>query len=126
MLSWRRGRCALGVVVVLAVLGSSNYRPDEFECEHAMAHLAECCPDFEASPDACSYLEEPGCVATKPVAGPVLTEEESECIQASDCAAIVEQELCARVAAREHPPLGAPSADAGADAGTDAEEPVCP
>ena len=97
---------ALGVV---ALLGMSDFREDEIECEHAMAHLADCCPDLEVGADVCDYSS--GC---GDAAYPVLSVEQSECIQDRRCLEIEQSDLCAKVEALVRP--RDPEPDAGSAA----------
>ena len=84
-------QCAL-LVGVLGLLGNGDIRADELECEHAIAHLQDCCPAFTVGERACDYSD--GCGTTT---WPLLDEDQAECVQDLDCAAILERSMCERV-----------------------------
>src|SRR5688572_22243328 len=44
----------LGVFLCSLVVGP-GFREDEVSCEEAVAHLDECCPDFDETPMNCTY-----------------------------------------------------------------------
>jgi hypothetical protein len=91
--------CAAGLsIAALMLLGFSGLREDEIECEHAMAHLAACCPEFAVEEGVCNYND--GCGTTRLT---VLTVDTSECIQERSCDEIEELDLCARVAQLAQP-----------------------
>jgi hypothetical protein len=57
-------------------------RQDEFDCENAVSHLEQCCPDFPAGTVDCTYSG--GCMPT----GPVFNTAESDCIRGSSCSSL--------------------------------------
>lgn len=78
-----------------ALLGFGELRRDEVECESAIAHLQDCCPDdFAVVPGACDYGH--GCGTTYL---PILAEDQSLCIQELSCGEIEARDLCREVAA---------------------------
>lgn len=93
----------------LALAGSalllSSYcaelRPDELECEHAMAHLLDCCPELVLDHDDCVF-DTASCSSTN--RDPILTEDDSICIQELSCIAIQDRGLCEAVQERSDEP----------------------
>jgi hypothetical protein len=78
----------------------SNFRPDVLSCEDAVAHLAECCPQFDPHAVQCFYSFQvlSGCgddLSTDQVA-PALSPDESACIRAMSCDALRNSTVCAR------------------------------
>jgi hypothetical protein len=108
---WRSGATvvvlALGSFVVLLVLSCSGIREDEFDCEGAVAHLADCCPGFRAAFVDCSYQPSEGC--SSPVF-PDLSVAQSTCVRAESCASLVASGVCARASKL---PLDGVTEDAG-------------
>jgi hypothetical protein len=91
----RRAIPALVVLVALAplLLGSSDLREDEFECEQAVNHLKGCCPaSFDPTKVACDY--ETGCGSTT---YPALGVDDSKCIEEKSCDQILASGLCGTV-----------------------------
>ena len=81
------GVIALLLVVLLAPRARGDtLREDEFLCEDAVAHIHECCPDFDVTSVACNYTE--GGCGTKTV-NPDLSEFNSACLIDASCADIV-------------------------------------
>lgn len=112
---------SLGAVLALAVvglLGMGDFREDEIECEHAMAHLADCCPDLPIGRKVCDYSDDCGGLIL-----PVLSIEQSECIQDQECFEIEQSGLCARAEALLR--TRNPGQDAGVATPQDPDE-VCP
>ena len=68
----------LACAALSTLTGAFGVQKDEFECEQAVAHLAECCPRFDTRSLICSS----GCGYE---AGPDLHEEGSECIIGATC-----------------------------------------
>jgi hypothetical protein len=62
-------------------------------CEEAVAHLASCCPQFDAGRLRCEYGN-PGCDDVK--LAPVFSQDDSECITRTSCDALVQSGVCAR------------------------------
>jgi hypothetical protein len=79
------------VVALVAVLHcTGGFREDEVECEQAAAHLAKCCPGFDAAQLSCAYSNDCG------VHYPALTVEDSKCIQSTPCDRLVATGVCPR------------------------------
>jgi hypothetical protein len=72
---------------------NDDVRPDVLMCEEAVAHLASCCPQFEAGRLHCEFGDE-GCGDVK--LAPVFSEDDSQCIVATTCAGLVADGVCAR------------------------------
>jgi hypothetical protein len=91
-------RRALPVLVLLVaiaplLMGSSDLREDEFECEQAVSHLQGCCPaSFDPTKVACEY--ESGCGSTT---YPSLGIDDSKCIEQKSCDQILASGLCGTV-----------------------------
>ena len=107
-------------IAAMVLLGMSGLREDEIECEHAMAHLGACCPDFAVEADVCDYDD--GCGTTSLT---VLSIDQSECIQDTSCEEIEELDLCARVAALVQPRIN-DEQDAGTSGASSTQTEVCP
>jgi hypothetical protein len=118
------GRRLLRLVVTMAVaviwLGSGGLREDEFQCEQAVAHLHDCCPDLEPHAITCSYSK--GYCGYR--VDTAFSIKESLCIQDSSCEVIRAAQICERALEREalEPILD----DAGTSYTTPEQEPVCP
>lgn len=93
-------RASIGTLAVLALLtpllmGSSDLREDQFECEQAVSHLKGCCPgSFDPTRVSCEYAEGCGGGSTYPSLGV----DDSKCIEDKSCDQILESGLCSRVA----------------------------
>jgi hypothetical protein len=90
----------LAVVVALPLMGSGDWlREDEFECESAVAHLQECCPeDLELDGEACVYAS--GCDSETL---PILSVSDARCLEVLSCSEIEENDLCETVAELTNP-----------------------
>ena len=87
------------LVIVLTLSSSlvrgTGFREDEVVCEEAVAHIADCCPDFDpqAGPEgarvSCEY-DESACDARLPD----LSADESACIRELSCAELKERGIC--------------------------------
>ncbi len=91
-------RSALSLVVALAVapllMGSSDLREDQFECEQAASHLKSCCgSSFDARAVDCEYTA--GC--SNDDSYPALTVGVSKCIEAKSCDALLADDLCTAI-----------------------------
>jgi hypothetical protein len=92
-------RRAIPALVVLGLLtpllmGSSDLREDQFECEQAVNHLKDCCPaDFDPTHVSCEYEEGCGGGATYPSLGV----DDSKCIEDKSCDQILASGLCPTV-----------------------------
>lgn len=88
-------RRAIPGLVVLALLtpllmGSSDLREDQFECEQAVSHLIDCCPaSFDPTQVDCEY--DPGCGTPS---YPSLPVDRSKCIEQLTCGQIQAAGLC--------------------------------
>jgi len=97
-----------------ALLCCAGVREDELLCEEASAHLAHCCPGFDATKMQCTYVS--GCGTTT---YPALSVAMGRCILGEDCADLVAGSVCERA------PMAVPvQQDEGGAKGTFAE--VCP
>ena len=66
-----------------------GFRKDEVSCEEAVAHLDDCCPDFDETQLNCTYADQCSNVY------PDLKVAESECIREASCDEIRARNLCA-------------------------------
>lgn len=110
------GRSVLFATIALALSGlrcADGFREDEMECEEAMSYLAKCCPGFQKAQASCTYSSG-GCGGGLTVA-PVLTVDESHCIQHRSCDDLRSSGVCDRAA---HLPYVPPSSVT--------PQPVCP
>jgi hypothetical protein len=88
-----RHRTWLGAAALFS-LGFGRFTEEVFECEHAIDHLLECCPEITQDDFRGNCQQDyDGC---EPRRRPLLFSEESRCIQELDCPALVEQGVCAR------------------------------
>ncbi len=117
-----RGKTLLAAALVMAAMGFSSLNKETLECEHAVAHLKDCCPSFElaAGESACDRTQ--GCATET---DPVFSESVSACIQAQTCEALQQQEICQRAAAALPRVWYDDPSQKPADAGPPPEE-VCP
>lgn len=90
----RRRFTRLVLVVALALPATQCLRQDEVECEEAVAHLADCCDDFDRSAVDCQYSDYCG------TSYPDLRPGESQCILDRSCDDIRKGDLCERVMSR--------------------------
>ena len=93
MRRWMMKACALSVGILTFLTLTAEVREDEFDCEQAVAHLAECCPGFPVEGLYCQH--DFGCGSTR---DPDLTLDDSRCILALDCSVLVGKGLCRRAA----------------------------
>ncbi|MGC4122974.1 MAG: hypothetical protein QM765_52075 [Myxococcales bacterium] len=78
----------IGLTALLSL--TCGIREDELRCEEAVAHLSRCCPGFVPSQIDCYYATGCGTVY------PALDIEESRCVSAMSCEAIVAAGVCSR------------------------------
>ncbi len=127
-------RTALLTIAVLGLCSTGgDFREDEVQCDHAAAHLADCCWELGSSSLECGVDEGEGCGSySEP---PWLTVAESECIRARDCSEIASAKICERVEARidevrlwraEHPAGSDNQWGTGAVLDIDELKAVCP
>jgi hypothetical protein len=72
---------------------SDQFREDTLTCEEALAHLQDCCPDFDTTAVACRYYfkSTSGCGdSTESREEPAFTLQESRCIRNKSCAELRE------------------------------------
>lgn len=74
--------------LLLLVLAVCEMTDDEFHCEEAVAHLADCCPGFE--PRGFDCTAGPGC------SSPALLADQARCIQGKSCEMLVAGGTCDR------------------------------
>jgi hypothetical protein len=85
---WRRGFTLSLFVGGLLSSGACGIREDEFDCENAVARLAQCCPGFDATSVDCTYS--PGCGNAYPALDP----SQSNCILQSSCDSLRNAGVC--------------------------------
>jgi hypothetical protein len=111
----------LGALALLWLPGASGLREDEFHCELAVAHLEECCPDFDPGQISCNYAS--GCDSTTHTA---LDLGESQCIEDRDCGTIIDRRICERALAQT-PGVERTDTTSAASSGTSTgQERACP
>jgi hypothetical protein len=106
----------LGIVINLGV-SCNGFREDEVECEQAIAHVAECCPDFHAGEVDCTYTDHIDC--NDNVTGteyPALSIDDSHCLQKKRCDELVTSGDCTRAQAARARDAGAPGTEKTAGA----------
>ncbi len=81
-----------GLVLLMTSQRASGLREDDLKCEEAVAHLNDCCPNFDLSKISCSYKS--GCGSTQYAE---LGIEDSVCIQNKDCKTLIAEGICTRV-----------------------------
>ena len=92
-------RRAIPTLLVLAaltplVMGSSDLREDQFECEQAVSHMKSCCPaTFDPTHVSCEYEDGCGGGSTYPSLGV----DDSKCIEDKSCDQILGSGLCSTV-----------------------------
>jgi hypothetical protein len=109
----RRRLVRVGLVVAMALPATQCLRQDEVECEEAVAHMADCCEDFDRSAVVCRYSDYCG------VSYPDLRPSESQCILDRSCDSLREDGICEAVVRRSQ--TGASSSNDGYPEGE-----VCP
>jgi hypothetical protein len=88
----RTRRIVLLLVLALgALVCCVGIREDELLCEEAAAHLASCCPGFDAGALGCTYST--GCGTTT---YPALGIDQSKCINRENCGQLVSTSVCER------------------------------
>jgi hypothetical protein len=76
----------VGLLAVLALALTGEIKKEEFDCEEAVQHLADCCPGFDPHNIDC-YSDSCN--------GPIdLDEHLSSCIKAASCHEIALQNAC--------------------------------
>lgn len=89
---WAQARLVSLCIAVLSLFHCADFRESEFECEHAVAHIEECCSGFETGdPDFCRYIDGGTCGVDQE---PALSLEESRCIQSAGCESIIRSGFC--------------------------------
>jgi hypothetical protein len=88
-------RCCV-VFFAFCCFGAGGLREDEFDCEEAAAHLADCCPAFDAQKLNCEFAH--GCES--PDQHPGLSLAETRCIEAKSCSELVSSGVCERTKTR--------------------------
>jgi hypothetical protein len=97
-------RYAIPCAVVLIALGATrtsrggdHVGEDVLNCEEAVAHLAECCPKFDASLVRCVHYESEGCDPDRSSNRyPALDVGQSRCVRAASCDVLRSNGVCAR------------------------------
>jgi hypothetical protein len=79
--------CVLAGAALSTLTGAFGIEKEEFECEQAVAHLADCCPDFDARGYICSN----GCNYPS---GPDIHTDAAECIVGASCDELVKSGAC--------------------------------
>jgi hypothetical protein len=77
-------------------LAQQGFRQDELECEEALAHLDDCCEDFDPAAVDCNHVD--GCDTDT---FPTISVDESQCIRDKSCESIRRDGICQRVLARQ-------------------------
>jgi hypothetical protein len=93
-----------GLITLLIACGGGEedddqFREDTLTCEEALAHLQECCPNFDPMAVACRYYfsSNEGCAtSTENHEEPAFNLQESRCIRNTTCADLVGQGVCPR------------------------------
>jgi hypothetical protein len=84
---------SLVTLVVALVCCGSGFREDEVRCEDALAHLLECCPNFDRAPITCAYHYTGGC-GSSTTTYPALSIRQSQCVESSSCTALRDDHVC--------------------------------
>ncbi len=82
---------AVIVLLVLAAYACGEIRPDEIECEEAVAHLSHCCPTVDARGWNCEYQTTCG-----ETLRPSFSIKTAQCIRKDSCVDLVASGTCAR------------------------------
>ena len=94
-------RFALAIAGIIALVFACGdaLRQDELDCEEAVSHLQQCCPNFDSSEIACVYDDhgDQGCNATPPTL-PDISSSQSQCIRSAKCDVLVASGICLRAA----------------------------
>jgi hypothetical protein len=91
--TWRSGATLTAAVLVAVALSCAGIREDEFDCESAVAHLSDCCPQFNAQLIDCTYQAPQACGS--PVY-PDLGVTQSTCIRNESCETLRSSGVCTR------------------------------
>lgn len=111
------GRTLLVFLLAPLVVGM-GFDERTFECENAVAHLAECCSSFTAAASLCPQPF--GCGGEPSLE---LSSAESACIKGKDCSDVRSRGLCSKAAALVE--QAKPTIPAGSKADV-ARRKVCP
>jgi len=76
------------MILAMAIPATQCLRQDEVQCEEAVAHMADCCDDFDRTVVDCSYSDYCG------VSYPHLSPAESECILDQSCESLRSKNIC--------------------------------
>lgn len=87
------GPTGKGLHVDLPCAVTCSFRTEDVQCEEAVAHLVECCPDLDASTLDC-HGEQQACESAPYIS---ISEQESECLLGRDCDGIRASGVCERV-----------------------------
>jgi hypothetical protein len=92
-MTWRSRVLQLSLVGsgLLLLVAQNDFREDVLECEQAVAHLIECCPNFVHASVQCVHDE--GCGTRT---DPALSLNESHCIENRSCEDVRDSGLCMR------------------------------
>jgi hypothetical protein len=88
---------AIAGIIALAFACGDALRQDELDCEEAVSHLQECCPNFDSRSIACVY-DDNGNQGCNPPTLPDISSSQSQCIRNAKCDAVVASGICARAA----------------------------
>lgn len=83
---------AIAGLIVATVTCGPALREDEVQCEEAVAHMQSCCPGGFPEPQTYCRYTAGACNDSRPA----LSVEESQCIQKTDCATLVNSGVCER------------------------------
>jgi hypothetical protein len=81
----------LGGALALIFACGDALRQDELDCEEAVAHLKECCPNFPTYRVSCVYQSN-GCESN----GPDIDMAQSQCARDRSCSELVQAGVCER------------------------------
>lgn len=87
-------RRALIVLLLAPLVVGMGFDERTFECENAVAHLAECCSRFTAAPSLCPQVF--GCGGEPSLE---LSSAESACIKGLECSDVRSRGLCSKAEA---------------------------
>ncbi len=89
----RRKFLLRAVLACTALVGLAAFGVDkeELDCEQAVAHMVECCPDFDARTINCSRS---GCGGTSSYSGIDLSYARSSCILGASCEVLRKSGAC--------------------------------
>ena len=86
-------RLGLALCAIFTIARCGGVESREYLCELAVAHLADCCPDFVPRDIDC--VSTYGCGS---IHLPVLRSDESQCMLSLDCKVVLSSGLCPAVA----------------------------